>query len=71
MPSDDIKSGAEVISEFLSSLSKDDKAMDQNTLQAIQSLHDAKRLTRSQLLQALEALRARAVTRPAADNFDP
>lgn len=56
MPTEEIKSGEEVISEFLLSL-KGKKAIDAKTLDAVQTLFAAKKLTKAQLLRALEASR--------------
>jgi hypothetical protein len=48
-----IKSGPEVISEFLAS-KKGDKAIDAQTLATVQELFDSKKLTKTQLLRSLE-----------------
>lgn len=49
----EFKSGSEIIGEFLAS-KKDDKKIDQQTLASVQELFDSKKLTKVQLLRALE-----------------
>jgi len=53
MPASAIKTGVMVISEFLAS-KKGDKAVDKRTLATVQNLFDSKKLTKAQLLRALE-----------------
>jgi hypothetical protein len=60
MISDDsvIKSGPEIVSEFLDSLSEGD-SIDSQTLASIRELHNSGRLTRTRLQQSLEEARSR------------
>lgn len=57
MGSEDIRSGSEVVSEFLDSL-QGEEAIDADTLAAVHNLFKTGKLSRIQLLRALEALRA-------------
>lgn len=57
MSSEDIKSGSEVVSEFLDSL-HGDEAIDADTLTAVHELFKTGKLSRTRLLRALEKLRA-------------
>jgi hypothetical protein len=61
MMSDDslIKSGSEIVSEFLDSLA-DGASIDSQTLASIRELHKSGNLTRTRLLQSLEEARSRA-----------
>jgi len=61
MMSDDsvIKSGPEIVSEFLDSLTDGD-SIDSQTLASIRELHKSGKLTRTRLLQFLEEARSRA-----------
>ena len=61
MGSEDIKSGSEVVSEFLGLL-HGDEVIDADTLAAVGDLFKTGKLTRSRLLGALDALRASATT---------
>lgn len=56
MGTEEIKSGAEVVSEFLASL-KGNKTIDAKTLDAVQTLAESKKLSKAQLLRALETSR--------------
>lgn len=60
MASENIKSGSEVVKEFLDSL-QDDGAIDADTLAAVYDLFKTGKLSRIRLLRALEALRASAI----------
>jgi hypothetical protein len=52
----EIKSGPEILEQFLSELSAGD-GMDAQTLAAIKVLHSVDKLTRTRLLQVLEQIR--------------
>ena len=52
----DFKTGSKVIGEFLAS-KKGGKAIDPQTLAIVQELFDTKKLTKTQLLRALEKCR--------------
>lgn len=60
MMSDDslIKSGPEIVSEFLDSLSEGE-SIDSRTLASIRELHKSGRLTRTRLQQSLDEARSR------------
>lgn len=60
MASDQIKSGVEVVSDFLESL-QGDKDIDADTLGAARELFDAGKLTKTRLQNSLDALRAAAI----------
>ena len=60
MASDQIKSGVEVVTDFLESL-QGDKDIDSDTLGAVRELFDAGKLTRTRLQNSLDALRAAAI----------
>lgn len=60
MTSDDIKSGSQVISEFLDSL-QHDQDIDPGTLTAVCELFEAGKLSRTRLLSSLAAFRSDAV----------
>ena len=64
MASEEIKSGTQVVSEFLASL-QGDATIDTGTLGAVHDLFETGKLNRTQLLNALEALRAKAVAQDA------
>jgi hypothetical protein len=53
-----IKSGPEIVSEFLASLSEGD-SIDSQTVASIRELHKSGKLTRTRLLQSLEQARSR------------
>jgi hypothetical protein len=53
-----IKSGPEIVTEFLDSLSEGD-SIDSQTLASIRELHKSGKLTRTRLLQSLEEARSR------------
>ena len=57
----DIKSAQEVISDFVKSLS-DNAALDGETVAVITSLYSEDRLSKTNLLRALEGCRAAALT---------
>jgi hypothetical protein len=57
MASEVIKSGPQVVSEFLDSL-QGDESIDKDTLSAVHELFEAGKLTKTRLLNSLEALRA-------------
>lgn len=57
MAPEDIKYGPQVVSEFLDSL-QGDESIDKDTLSAVYELFEAGKLTRTRLLNSLEALRA-------------
>jgi hypothetical protein len=60
MPSDTaIKSGTEIVSEFLDALT-DEKSLDLQTVTCIKNLHKSGQLSRTRLLQALEEARSSA-----------
>jgi hypothetical protein len=54
-----IKSGPEIVSEFLDSLGDGD-SIDPQTLASIRELHKSGKLTRTRLPQSLEEARSRA-----------
>jgi hypothetical protein len=60
MDSKIIKSGFEVVREFLDSL-RGDKTIDADTLAAVHDLFETGKLSRTRLLVALEALRVSAI----------
>ncbi len=60
MGSEDIKSGSEVVSEFLDSL-QGDQAIDADTVAAVHDLFKTGKLSRFRLSSALERLRASAI----------
>lgn len=60
MGSEDIKSGSEVVSEFLNSL-QGDEAIDSDTLASVHDLFEMNKLNRNRLFGALEALRASTI----------
>lgn len=60
MASEQFKSGSQIVSEFLDSL-QGNNAVDARTLAAIRDLFEAGRLTKTRLLNALEALRVDAI----------
>lgn len=53
MTDSEIRSGSKVIADFLDS-KKDDKAIDADTLSSVRRLFDSKKLTKTQLLRALQ-----------------
>jgi len=60
MPDDDaIKSGLEIISEFLASLDEG-SSIDPQTVASIRELHKSGKLTQTRLLQSLEQARSSA-----------
>ena len=61
MSTEEIKSGSEVISDFLASL-KDKKEIDPSTLDAVQALFETKKLSKAQLLRTLEASRVQQIS---------
>lgn len=63
MTSEDIKSGPQVISEFLDSFQVG-QDIDPGTVTAIRDLFEAGKLSRTRLLSALAAIRTGAVTPP-------
>lgn len=56
MASEDIKTGSEVVSEFLESL-QGDESIDADTLDALRDLFKLGKLSKTQLLKSLELLR--------------
>ena len=60
MSPEEIKSGVEVISDFLTSL-KSKNEVDPLTLDTIRALFEANKLSKAQLLRALEATREKAI----------
>ena len=60
MSSEDIKSGPEVVSEFLDSR-HGDEAIDADTLTVVHELFKTGKLSRTRLLHALKELRASAI----------
>ncbi len=60
MASDQIKSGVEVVTDFLESL-QGDKDIDADTLGAVRELFDAGKLTKTRLQNSLDELRATAI----------
>ncbi|MEJ2378389.1 MAG: hypothetical protein P8Y71_24395 [Pseudolabrys sp.] len=62
MASDQIKSGVEVVTDFLESL-QGDKDIDADTLHAVRELFDAGKLTKTRLQNSLDELRATAIAR--------
>ena len=61
MVSKDIKSGAEVVSDFLDSL-QDNNAIDPDTLNAIRDLFQSGNLTKQQLVRALGKLQDKSLS---------
>jgi len=61
MAEDNIKLGAEIISDFLTSL-KDDQSIDTQTLSVVESVVLSGKLGRQQLLRALEKIREAELT---------
>ncbi len=68
MSSEDIKSGSQVISEFLVSLQRDEN-IDAGTLTAVRELFAVGKLSKTHLLNSLATLRTDAVSR--ANNAKP
>jgi hypothetical protein len=60
MPTDEIETSATVIKKFLEA-KKTDNQIDAGTLSAVQSLFAENKLSKVQLLRALESLREKAV----------
>lgn len=60
MAADSIKKGSEVVSEFLASL-EGNNAIDPDTLNTIRDLFHSGKLSKTQLLRALERRRENAV----------
>ena len=57
MPAEKIKSGSQVVSEFVKSL-QGDETIDKDTLGALRDLFQTGKLSKIRLLDSLEALRA-------------
>ena len=60
MSSEEIKSGTQVVTDFIESL-QGDETVDAPTLNATRDLFKLGKLNKTQLLKALDALRTRAV----------
>lgn len=60
MPAEEIKSGSQVVSEFVKSL-QGDETIDVDTLGALRDLFQSGILSKIRLLDALEALRAKPI----------
>ena len=60
MASEEIKTGTQVVSEFLESL-QGDESIDADTLGAVCDLFKTGKLSKMQLLKSLEVLRVKAV----------
>lgn len=60
MASEEIKTGSQVVSEFLESL-QGDESVDAATLGAIRELFKAGKLSKTQVLKSLETLRTKAI----------
>ncbi len=56
MANTEIKSGPEIVKEFVESLEKD-KSLDKDTIEVIKLLHIGNKLTQTRLLQGLEEKR--------------
>jgi hypothetical protein len=67
MATEKIKLGSEVIADFLASL-PGDKAIDAQTLEAVQALLASKKLGKQQLLRALEKIREMEITQASSNN---
>jgi hypothetical protein len=65
MASEEIKTGPQVVTEFLESL-QGDPAIDGETLVALGELSKAQKLTKTRLLRILEEQRAKAIARESA-----
>lgn len=74
MPSEEIKTGSQVVSEFLESL-QGEQNIDGDTLDALRSLFKTQKLTKTRLLKSLEEQRGKAVAResgaPGQDGREP
>ena len=65
MASEEIKTGSQVVTEFLESL-QEDPDIDGETLVALGELFKAQKLTKTRLLRILEEQRAKAIARESA-----
>ena len=69
MGSEDIKTGSEVVTDFLESL-QGDESIDADTLSVLWDLFESGRLSKTQILKSLEAVRAMAPEVPGSNAPD-